>query len=447
MEAKRENWGSRFGFIMTAAGFSIGLGNIWRFPYLTGQNGGGAFVFVYLLICLCIGIPLFNMEMSLGRKARKNAVEGMRNLTHKGSIWVGIGWIGILAAFFILTYYMQIMGWVFNYVLKAATGTITSTKTAEGFELLFTNLMANPLELTIYTLICLVIVAVISSQGLEKGIEKACKFMMPALFVMLIILAIRSLTLPNAIEGVKYYLTIDFTKINANVFLLAIGQAFFSIGISSGGAFIYGSYLANDSDIPTDTTLVAFLDTLIALIAGLVIFPAIFALGLKPDSGANLLFITMSNLFSSMPMGRLFAFMFFLLTFFAALSSAIGYLEPCVITLVELGKMSRKKAVLISSSLVFIVGFPAILAQGPWKEKLILGRNYFDFMDFLSGNIMMPVGAILISIYVAYVWKFKNFQAETNIGAKKLKIYDWWMPFVTFIIPIVMVIIFVTGII
>lgn len=446
MENKgRENWGSRFGFIMATAGFSIGLGNIWRFPYLVGTNGGGAFVFVYLILCVLIGIPLFTMEMAIGRKTQLNPVEGMRAVTKKGSPWVSFGWLGVVAAFLILTYYMQIMGWIGAYLVKMASGQLSGL-TSEGYTQAFTDFTANPLIVGGATLACVIIVGIISSKGLENGIEKACKVMMPALFIMLIVLAIRSLTLDGAMEGLKWYLNVDFSKINSEVILTALGQSFFSIGIASGGAFVYGSYLARDSNIPSDGIMVIGFDVLAALLAGVVIFPAIFALGLPVDSGSSLLFITMSNLFDKIPLGGLFGTLFFILLLFAAVSSALGYLEPIVMTISELGKVSRKKAVWIALAAIFIVGFPTIMAQGPWSHILIGGMNFFDLADYVSGNIMMPLGALVLSMYTLFVWKFNNFQEEANVGTKGFKVFNWWKPLVTVVIPVALVIIFITGI-
>lgn len=441
---KRESWGSRFGFIMTTVGFSVGLGNIWRFPYLAGTNGGGAFVLIYLVIVLLIGIPLFTMELSVGRKSQLNPVQGMRKITKKGSPWVSFGWLGALAAFIILTYYIQIMGWIVAYFIKLISGQLSGL-TAEGYTGVFDALMNNTLQLTIFTLVCSLIIGIISSQGLEKGLERACKVMLPLLFIMMIILAIRSLTLEGSMEGLKWYLAVDFSKVTGNTVIAALGQAFFSIGIASGGAFIYGSYLSKDSNIPGDGTLIAGLDTLIALLSGLVMFPAIFALGLSPDSGPSLLFVTMSNLFDKIPLGGFFGAMFFLLVFVAALSSALGYLEPIVMTVSEVGKMERKKAVWISLAAIFVVGFPSILGNGPWSHILIGGRNIFDFADYLSGNIMMPLGAIVLSLYTAFVWKFNNYQEETNIGAGSLRVFDWWKPLVNFLVPIALIAIFISN--
>lgn len=443
---KRENWGSRFGFIMAAAGFSIGLGSLWRFPYLTGKYGGGAFVFVYVIICILIGIPLFTMEMSLGRKTQLNAVQGMRSLTKKGSPWVIFGWLGVISAFLILCYYVQITGWTLAYLFKMISGQLSGL-TAEGYSEAFKTFTANPFSVSLFTILCVIITGIISSRGLEKGIEKACKIMMPALFVMLIILAIRSVTLPGAIEGLEWYLKVDFSKIDGKVLLAALGQCFFAIGIASGGAFIYGSYLKKDSDIPTDASIIVASVTATGLLSGIIIFPAVFALGLNPDSGSSTLFVTMSNLFSKMPAGNIFGAMFFLLVLFAALSSVIGYLEPIVVVVSEMLKLERKKAVWLCLAVIFIVGFPTILAQGPWSHIQIAGRNLFDLADYLSGNVFMPLGALILAFYTLTVWKFNKYKEETNVGAKKLKVFNWWAPMVKFIIPVALVIIFITGLI
>lgn len=443
---ERENWGSRFGFIMAAAGFSIGLGNIWRFPYLVGVYGGGAFVLLYLLICLLISIPLFTMEMSLGRKTQLNAVEGMRSLTKKGSPWVSFAWLGVIAAFLILTYYVQIMGWILIYLFKVPSGSFKGLDN-EGFATAFSDITANTGLITGATLACLIMVGLISVRGLEKGIETASKFLMPALFVILFILVARSMTLPGAMEGLKWYLTVDWSAINGEAVLAALGQSFFSIGIASGGAFIYGSYLNKTNKIPEDAFIIVGLDTFAAFVVGLVIFPAIFALGLEPDSGPNLLFVTMSNLFTNMPGGSFFGALFFILLFFAAISSAIGYLEPVVMTLNELFKIKRARAVVYSLLAIFIVGMPNILAHGLWSHILIGERNLFDFTDYLSGNVMMPLGALVLSLYTLFVWKFEKYQEDTNLGSTSIKVYNWWAPLVKFVIPIALIAIFISGII
>lgn len=443
MDENRGNWNSRFGYIMAAAGFSIGLGNVWRFPYLVGTNGGGAFVLVYLLICIFIGVPLFYMEVTLGRKAQASPIVGMRKLTKKNSIWNSFGWLGVLSAFFILTYYIQIMGWILAYLLKMITGQMSGF-TGEQISASFTEMMANPVILIVFTLICTVIIAVISAKNLNDSLEKACKFMMPSLFIMLILVVIRSITLPNAMEGVKWYMNVDFSKINAQTLLTALEQCFFSVGIASGGAFVYGFYLNKDSNIPADGLMVIGFDTLAALIAGFAIFPAVFALGLKPDSGSSLLFITMSNVFTHLPFGRLFGALFFLLMFFAALSSALGYLEPVSSSFAELMHIDRKKSVVYALVSIFVVGLLTIFGQNILKDVSILGKNLFDFADFLSGNILMPLGAIVLSLYVIVKWKFNSFKEEINYGAGKLKVNNA-MKYISYVLPIILIIIFLSG--
>lgn len=429
---------------MAAAGFSIGLGNIWRFPYLVGTMGGGAFVLVYLLIVALIGIPLFFMEVSLGRKAQLNPVDGMRSLTKKGSPWVLFGWFGVIAAFLILTYYLQIMGWIIAYVVKMVTGQLSGL-TPQEYVSAFQGLTSSPGSLALYMFIGVVIVGIISSLGLNGGLEKSCSVMMPALFTMIVLIAIRSLTLPGAMEGLKWYLTPDFSKINGQVLLTALGQTFFSIGIASGGGFIFGSYLKKDSNIPADAMMIIGFDTLAALIAGLMIFPAIFSLGLQPDSGSNLLFVTMSNLFTHIPFGQVFGSLFFLLLFFAALSSSLGYLEPVVSTLCEVWKVERKKAVWLSLCAIFLVGIPSILSSGPWADVRIMGKNIFSFVDFLSGDVMMPVGALILSLFTIFVWKFEGFKDEVNQGATGLKVTAAWKPIVLGLVPVALLIILIRG--
>ncbi len=440
----RGTWGSRFGYIMAAAGFSIGLGNIWRFPYLTGTMGGGAFVLVYLCIVALIGIPLFFMEVALGRKTRLNPVEGMRSLTKKGSPWVLFGWLGVISAFLILTYYMQIMGWIINYLVKIASGQLNNLP-AEQYSVVFDNFLANPMELMLYMIIALLIVGIISSLGLNEGLEKSCSIMMPALFIMLVFLAIRSLTLPNAMEGVKWYLTVDFSKINGQVLLTALGQTFFSIGIASGGGFIYGSYLKKDSNIPSDALMIIGFDTLAAIIAGFMIFPAIFSMGLEPGKGPSLLFITMSNMFSQMFMGQFFGTMFFLLVFFAALTSALGYLEGIIVTLSEVMHIERKKSIWISIIAIFVVGLPSVMSQGPWVGIKILGKSIFDFVDFLSGDVMMPLGALFLAAYTVWIWKFDGFKQDVNMGAGKFRVENYWKPIVLLLVPAALLWIFISG--
>lgn len=447
MEKSRESWGSRFGFIMSTIGFAIGLGAVWRFPYMVGVNGGGAFLLVYVLISIVIGIPLFIAEMGLGRKTHLNPVEGMRKLTKKGSLWVGIGWIGVIASLLIMSYYIVVIGWMLAYLLKMATGAFAGSSIDEVSNV-YTSFISNPMQGVIFTLLIVIILGVIVTRGLKDGIENCCKYLMPALFVILIILAIRSIMLPGAIEGIKWYITPDFSKITPQVVLAALGQAFFAIGIGVAAAFVYGSYLDDKkSNIPGDATIIVLSNTMIAIVAGFIIFPAIFSFGMSPAAGPGLTFVTMPNLFSQMSGGVIFGTAFFFLVIIAGITSGIGYLEAIVCTISEVFKLERKKAVWSTLLVIFTLSIPCILANGPWSEITILGRNFFDLADFISGNVLMPLGALMISLYTAYKWKYENYMDEVNIGAGKVRVYKFMKPIVIYLIPIAVLIIMVIGLI
>lgn len=445
MTEKRQTFSNRFSFIMAQAGFAIGLGNLWRFPYLAGTEGGGAFVIVYLIICALIGLPLFTMEIALGRKAQSSPIHGMQKLEGEKSPWNLFGWFSVLAAFVILTYYIQLMGWLLFYVVHTISGGLSGLA-AGGYQAVFDNFTSSSSTVLIFALICTILIAVIQNKGLSGGIEKVCNTVLPFLFVMLIILAIRSLLLPGAIEGLKWYLRPDFSKITPGTFLRALGQCFFSVGIASGGGFIYGSYLNKEANVPKDGAIVILMDTSAAILAGLVMFPAIFSMGLEVNQGPQLLFVTMSNVFDTMPGGRLFGTVFYLLVFMAALTSAIGYLEPVVTSFEDLKGFSRKKATNISLGLITLFSIPAILAHGTWADAQIFGMNFFEFADYLSGNVLMPLAAILLAFYVIFKWKFDNFQAEANANTATFRVWDSWKLLVFLVVPISLVIIFITGV-
>jgi len=437
---------------MATAGFAIGLGNIWRFPYMVGTNGGGAFLVVYLAICFTICVPLFIAEISLGRKTRLSPIQGMRKLTHKGSPWVLIGWIGAIACILLMSYYLMVIGWMAAYFVKAVSGVFAGA-TPEQTEAMFTGFVADPVQVGAYTLGIVILLGVIVTRGLKNGVEKACKWMLPILMVMLLILAAKSLMMSPQVEGaqgamagLKWYVTPDFSKLDGGVVLAALGQAFFSIGIGIACAFVYGSYLAPDSDLPADAVIVIALDTGIAVVAGLVIFPALFCFGMDPQAGPGLLFQTMPVIFGQIPGGSIFASMFFFLVVLAGLTSGMGYLEAPATTFGELLGISRKKAVWSVLAVMYILGIPSILSQGPWSHIMIFGKNFFDLADYISGCVMMPVDALLIALYTAFVWKFSGFKEASNVGAKGFKITNAWKPLVVVVVPVAVFIIMVTAI-
>jgi len=442
----RENWGSRFGFIMATAGFSIGLGNIWRFPYLTGMNGGGAFLLVYLALALFIGIPLFTAEVSLGRKTQLTPIAGMERLTgSRRSPWNLIGWLGITAAFLIISYYFVIIGWVVAYIYKTGAGHFRGLDSA-AIQSTYDGLVADPVLVLGCTALVSVIVGLTVSRGLRQGVELANKILMPLLFVSLLLLAIGSLTLPGAMEGLAWYLAPDFSKLTLASLLAALGQVFFSIGIGLAGAFVYGSYLKpRETDVPGGTAMVVAFDTMAAFTAGLVIFPAVFAFGLDPNSGPGLLFVTLTAVFAQAPAGNVVGAIFFFLVFVAGITSAIGLVEALVASAIDSLRVKRKPALWTILALSFVVGIPSALSFGPWSQVRWLGRDPFSFVDFISGSILLPVGGLLIAGYTAWVWGFKAFQHETNEGSGGIKVFSAWGPFIRFVIPIAVAVVLLRG--
>lgn len=453
MSENREGWGTRIGFILSAAGFSIGLGNIWRFPYLVGTYGGGAFVLVYVLICILIGFPLLCAEFGIGRKARLTPILAMRKLAgDKPTVWSLIGWVGAIACVILMSYYTIIIGWMLRYAIKALLGTFNGVAPAET-KSIFDAFMQNPLELAFYTLIVDIALGITISRGVQKGVEKACTFLLPLLAIMIVVLGIHSLMMTPQVEGaktvsdaMKWYLTPDFSKITPAAVLAALGQAFFSIGIGIATGVVYGSYLAPDTDIPQDAAYIITMDTGFALLAGVVIFPALFCYGMNVGSGPSLLMETMPVIFGQMPGGSLWGAMFFFLVAVAGFTSGIGYYEAPVSCFSEYFNVSRKKMTVMVLSFTFLLGIPSILARNVLSDVVIKGLNIADFADYLSGNIMMPVDALLVALYTAFVWKFENYRAEVNNGVKgALAIPSWWKPLI-YALPVVLIYILATGI-
>jgi NSS family neurotransmitter:Na+ symporter len=443
---KRENWGSKFGFVMATAGFAVGMGNIWRFPYITGEGGGGAFILVYLIFAALIGVPLLVAEISLGRKAQLTPISGMNKLAGSSKFWRSIGWVEIIAVVLIMAYYLMIMAWVAIYLVDFVTGrfgSLSPTEINSNFDIL----VATPTRVVGYSLAIAVLITFILSRGLQGGVEQVSKVFMPVLLIFFILLAAGANTFEGSSEGLKWYLSPDFSKINGKVILAALGQVFFSIGVGLAGGFVFGSYLdPKKSDIVGSVIIVVIIDTAIAILAGLIIFPALFAFGFAPDSGPRLLFVTMASLFSVVPFGRIIGAFFFFLVFIAGLTSILGLVESVASSFIDSFKFSRVKSVLIAISITFILCIPSILSFGPWSHVKILGLDFFQLTDFVSGSILLPLGGLLISLFVAYKWGFNDFMKETNEGTGRLKVTQSWHLLLKLIIPIVIIIILIYGI-
>ncbi len=440
---QRDQWGSKIGFIMAAAGSAIGLGNLWKFPYMAGQNGGGAFVFVYFAILILVGFTLMLAEIIIGRNTQLSAVGAYKKLNAK---WSWLGGIGVLAGFMILSFYSVVGGWTINYIVKSVTGGLASSDPAV-LGGLFEQLIANPTEPIIYHALFMILTLGIVKGGISGGIEKATKILMPGLFIMMFIIMIRALTLNGAMAGVEFLLAPDFSKINGGVILAALGQVFFSLSLGMGTMITYGSYLSKNEDLVVSSISIPLLDTAIALLAGLTILPAVFAFGFDPGQGPGLLFVTLPAVFAQMPLGTLFALIFFVLVLFAALTSSISLLEVNVAYVVDEFNWDRKKATFVMSGLIFLVGVAASLSMGPWADiNIIGGRNIFDSLDFVASNILLPLGGMFMCIFIGWIWGLENAIKEaSNNGKLAFKLAPFWGFLVKWVAPIAIFIVFVQS--
>ena len=427
---QRGNWGSSIGFILAASGSAIGLGNLWKFPYQAGRNGGGAFVIIYLAFVILLGFSLILGEMAIGRNGKK---DGYSSYEHLKKGWGKVGLLGIITSFIILSYYLVIGGWIIKYLVDFLTNQMTNDTTVH-----FNSFISSDYSPIIYLVLFLVATSAIVLKGVSGGIEKASKIMMPFLFVFLIIIVIRSVTLPNAMVGIKFFLQPDFSKITAEVILSALGQVFFSLSLGMAIMVTYGSYLPANTNMVKSSFIIALLDTFVALLAGLAILPAVFAFGYEPAAGPSLMFITLPKVFEQLPFGNFFGFIFFLLVLFAALTSAVSMLEVSVAYLVDKRKFDRKKAVIFLSVVLFILALPSSLSFGRFDHKIFFGKNFFDFLGYLTDNIFLPLGGLLLCIFIGFVWDKKEVEAEvTNNGKIKFALLKTWLFLIKYIIPVI----------
>ncbi len=400
---QREGFSTSIGVLAATLGSAIGLGNIWKFPSMTGQNGGAAFVVVYIVCVLLISLPVMLSEFIIGRRAGLNNVGAIRSLDpNPRSPWFLTGIAGVSAAFLIMFFYTDVAGWVYAYALKAVMGTFANTDAAQTADI-FSQHIGGAIAPLVWQWIVLVVISVIIIAGVTKGIERMTKTLLPVLFVLLIVCDVRALTLPGAMEGVEYLLSPDFSKITPAVILAALGLAFFKLSVGMGTMTTYGSYIGKKENMPLNAMRVAGADTLVSILAGLAIFPAVFAFGFKPDAGPSLLFITIPAVFQTMPLGNVFLAMFFVLAAIAATGAMISLLEVPVAYLTEERRWSRVKATIVSAGIMGVVGSLATLSTSVLADTKILGKTFFDLFDFASSNLVLPVGGILICLFVG--WK------------------------------------------
>tara|TARA_B100000427_G_scaffold136955_1_gene113820 strand:- start:2015 stop:3403 length:1389 start_codon:yes stop_codon:yes gene_type:complete len=405
--SKREQWSSKTGFILAAAGSAVGLGNIWKFPYIAGENGGAAFLFIYLICILAIGLPILNIEILLGRETQKNPVGAFKKI-HGDSNWKYVGGLGVFASFTILSFYSIVGGWSVAYTVEALKGTFASFPDPEVAGEFFNLKNSNPYwVLGYHTLFFLSIIGIILS-GVKGGLEKASKFLMPILLFILFALVVNGLMLPDSDKGMEFLFSPDWSKINPSTFLLALGHAFFTLSLGMGAMMTYGSYLSDNDDIVNASYMVAFLDTIIAILAGVAIFTVVFSSGYDPTAGPGLVFHVLPPLLSQLPGGYIFAFLFFLLLTIAAVTSGISILEVSVAYLVDELKFSRKKATMIMGVLVYLAAIPCALSFNLLSDVTlpIQGKafTFFDVADFLASNILLPLGGFFLAIFAGYVW-------------------------------------------
>lgn len=448
---ERESFGSRLGFLLVSAGCAIGIGNVWRFPYVVGENGGAVFVLFYLLFLLCMGVPVLTMELAVGRASGKSAVLGYKTLEKRGMKWHIHGWFCMIGCYLLMMYYTTVSGWMLSYFFKFAAGTFKNGMDADAVSGVFGELCANPVEMTIWMTVTVVAGFVVCSFGLQKGLERITKIMMLALLVLIVILAVHSAMLSGAGEGIAFFLMPDFAKAKAagigNVITAAMNQAFFTLSLGIGAMEIFGSYMTREHTLAGESVRICALDTFVALMSGFIIFPACFSFGVKPDAGPSLIFVTLPNVFINMAGGRIWGTLFFLFMTFASFSTVIAVFENLLAGCIDNFGWSRKKASVINCIFVFIASLPCVLGYNVWSGLHLIGtRDVLDSEDFLVSNLLLPVGSLIFLLFCVtkWGWGFDKYIEEANDG-KGLKLSKNFKYYFMFVLPILILIILIRG--
>lgn len=447
----REKFASRLGFILISAGCAIGLGDVWRFPYITGQYGGGIFVLIYLVFIFLLGIPIMTMELAVGRASRQSIATSFHVLQKKGQKWHWVGYVGAAGNYILMMFYTTISGWMLAYFYKMITGQFAGLDTQQVGQV-FADLTANPIEMTIWTVITTVVCFGICSLGLQEGVEKITKIMMVLLLAIIVILAIKSITLPNASIGLRFYLMPDINRLKEQgiweTVFAAMSQAFFTLSIGIGSLAIFGSYIGKEQRLLGESINIAVLDTLISLIAGVIIFPACFAFNVDPGQGPGLIFITLPNIFNSMAGGRIWGSLFFIFMSFAAFSTTIAVFENIISFGMDLWGWSRKKASIINTFLIIILSMPCILGFNvlSWIKPLGEGTSILDLEDFIISYNVLPLGSLayLLFCVTRYGWGFENYIEEVNLG-QGIKMPRTLKGYLTWVLPVIILIVFIQG--
>ena len=444
---EREKLGGRLGFILLSAGCAIGMGNVWKFPYITGQNGGGAFVLIYLFFLLVIGLPVLMIEFSLGRASRKSVARMYHELEPQGTRWHLHGWLAMAGNYLLMMFYTTVTGWMLYYCGSTARGKFMGLDPA-GISGEFGKLCSDPFTMAVYMIAVVALGFFICSFSLSGGLERVTKYMMLALLGIMVMLAVNSVMMKGAGEGLAFYLKPDFSKINGSVIVSAINQAFFTLSLGIGSMAIFGSYLDKTHSLLGESVNVIVLDTFAAIVSGLIIFPACFTYGVSPNSGPSLIFETLPNIFNHMPLGRLWGMLFFVFMSFAALSTVLAVFENIISCCRDLTGWSRGKACLVNSVTLSLLSMPCVLGFNCWSRVKIAGLDIMGMEDFLVSNCLLPLGALIFVLFVTWRngWGWKNFMAEANTG-RGWKVQNWMRGSITYILPLIIFSLLVMGII
>jgi len=437
-------WSNRLAFILAATGSAVGLGNIWRFPYATGEYGGGAFVLIYLLCVAAIGLPIMMAEIMLGRRGRRSPINTMRALAREENrhpAWQLLGWMGMVTGFLILSFYSVIAGWTLAYVVHSATGGFVGIDAA-GADGVFSALVGDAERLLFWHSIFMVLCVFVVARGVANGLERAVRLLMPALFVLLVLLVVYSFSTGSFARAAEYLFAPDFGKLSAEAVLSAMGQAFFSLSLGMGAIMIYGSYLRSEASIGGSSLIIAGMDSLVAILAGLAIFPILFANGLQPEQGPGLVFKVLPIAFGKMPGGVVFSTLFFVLLMFAAWTSAISLLEPIVAWLVENLNLDRARAAVLGGVSVWLLGILCLLSLNEWSGVTVFGKGFLDLFDFLTANVLLPLGGLLIAVFSGWVL---SRAVSVDELAGEGPVYRLWRLLIRYVAPVAVAIIFVNS--
>ena len=448
---KRESFKSRLGFLLVSAGCAIGIGNVWRFPYVVGENGGGIFVLFYLLFLVAMGLPVLTMELAVGRGSRKSAVLAYKELEKPKSKWHIHGWFAILGCYVLMMYYTTVSGWMVSYFYKFVTGEFKAGMDVDATGSVFSDLLADPKQMGFWMILTVIVGFIVCSRGLQNGLERISKIMMTALLVLIVVLAVHSITLSGAGEGLRFYLIPNLSTVEkvgiGNVISAAMNQAFFTLSLGVGAMEIFGSYMSKDHALAGEGVRICALDTFVAVMSGLIIFPACFSYGVEVTSGPKLIFVTLPNVFVNMAGGRIWGSLFFLFMTFASFSTVIAVFENIMSFAMDMFGWSRNKTAIINCIIILIVSLPCVLGYNVWSDlHLIGGRDVLDSEDFLVSNLLLPLGSLIYLLFCVtkWGWGFDNYIEEVNTGSG-LKMSGKLKPYFRFVLPVLILIILIQG--